>query len=389
MNGLTQRQKLWRTFPIIGILIWEWEVWRKERRQPCYRLWQYTLTGQKKQPESIAHIAVRAPDGSVGLALAPEVQGDAHLLPYPIDMWPLLDLPGQILDETGVVYTLQTDVYPGAYHPTDIAQYALVNWNAYLKTKDEQYRQIFMTQARWLVTHETRIAENAGGWPIPFPNQEFHATEPWLSALTQGAGISVLVRAYQTTGEDVFMQSARRAVHTFELDILDGGVSCTVGDDGVFFEEVAVYPAAHILNGYILSLFGVYDYVALTNDARIQALIERSLATLHTLIDDFDLGYGSRYDLLSKSPTNRFYHALHVTLLDALAQYSGCRHCAMLAARWARYQHGFKPFFNHLVRRTDRYRRAFRHLLYSFFKGNAVCDGQGKIAYSARRRSEG
>jgi hypothetical protein len=381
MNGLTQRQKLWRTFPIIGILIWEWEVWRKERRQPCYRLWQYTPTGQKKQPESIAHIAVRAPDGSVGLALAPEVQGDAHLLPYPIDMWPLLDLPGQIIDETGVVYTLQTDVYPGAYHPTDIAQYALVHWNAYLKTKDEQYRQTFMTQARWLVTHETRIAENAGGWPLPFPNQEFHATEPWLSALTQGVGISVLVRAYQITGEDIFMQSARRAVHTFELDILDGGVSCPVGNDGVFFEEVAVYPAAHILNGYILSLFGVYDYVALTNDARIRALIERSLATLHTLIDDFDLGYGSRYDLLSKSPTNRFYHALHVTLLDALAHYSGCQHCTVLAARWAHYQHGFKPLLNHLVRRTDRYRRAFRRLLYSIFRGNPAREEtrQGKI----------
>lgn len=381
MNGLTQRQQLWRTFPIIGVFVWEWKVWRKDRSQPCYRLLQHPQTGQK---------SLLGSNWSVELAPGSEPQEDAQLLPYLIDMWPLMELPGQTIDEAGVLYTLPTDVYPGAYHPTDIAQYALVNWNAYLKTKDEKYRQTFMIQARWLVTHETHITENAGGWPIPFPNQEFHATKPWLSALTQGVGISVLVRAYQLTGEGVFMLVARRAVHTFELDILDGGVSCTIGDDGVFFEEVAVYPAARILNGYLLSLFGLYDYVALTNDAHIQALIQRSLATLHTLINDFDLSYGSRYDLLSKLPTNRFYHALHVTLLEALAQYSGCQHCAMLAARWARYQHGFKPLINHLVRRTDRYRHTFRRLLYQMFRRNAARETthQGKIAHSARRRTE-
>lgn len=333
MSGLTQRQKLLRSLPIIGLFVWEWQVWRKDRTQLCYRL----ESGPQK-----------------------EVQ----LLPYPIDMWPLMDLPGQLLDETGVPYTLPTDVFPGAYHPTDIAQYALVNWDTYLKTGNEKRRQAFMIQARWLVDHETPIADDAGGWPIPFSNNEFHASKPWLSALTQGVGISVLMRAYQLTGEDVFLQVARRAVRTFELDIRDGGVSCVVGDDGIFFEEVAAYPAAHILNGYILSLFGLYDYVALTNDACIRAHIQRSLTTLHTLIDDFDLGYGSRYDLLSKLPTNRFYHALHVILLEALARYSGCQHCATLAARWASYQRGFKPFVNHLMRRADRYRRAFKLLLY-------------------------
>lgn len=361
MGVLTQRQRLWRALPIAGILIWEWKVWRKDREQPCYRLLSSYQVDQK----------------------------DAQLLPYPIDMWPLMELPGQTVDEAGVLYTLPTDVYPGAYHPTDIAQYALVNWNAYLKTRDEQYRQVLMTQARWLVTHETRITENAGGWPIPFSNREFHAMRPWLSALTQGVCISTLVRAYQLTGEDVFMQAIRRAVHTFELDIHDGGVSCAIGDDGVFFEEVAVNPAAHILNGYILSLFGLYDYVALTNDVHIEGLIQRSLITLHTLIDNFDLGYGSRYDLLSKSPTNRFYHMLHVILLEALAQYSGCQHCAMLAARWGQYQRGFKPFINHLVRRADRYRQASRHTLYQMFRRNAAFEKthQGELVHNARRQT--
>jgi hypothetical protein len=332
VNGQSRRQMFWRTLPLIGLFVWEWEAWHKERTQPCYRLW-------------------------------PRLQVGSQLLPYPIDMWPLMDLPGQILDATGVLYTLSTDMFPGIYHPTDIAQYALVNWNTYVTTMAEKYRQTFMIQAQWLVAHETRLADDAGGWLIPFPNHNFYAPKSWLSALTQGVSISVLVRAYQLTSDDVFLQVARRAVRTFELDILDGGVSASVGDNGVFFEEVAVYPAAHILNGYILSLFGLYDYVALSGDSQIDALIQRSIATLHTLIDDFDLGYGSRYDLLLKSPTSYFYHALHITLLEALAQYSGCQHCATLAQRWASYQHGFKPLVNYLMRRIGRYRRRLRIML--------------------------
>src|SRR5438552_157577 len=82
--------------------------------------------------------------------------------------------------------------------------------------------------------------------------------KPWLSALTQGNCVSVLVRAYQLTDEEIFLKVARRAIRSFELDIQNGGVSVFVGDDGIFFEEVAVSPAAHILNGYILALFGLY-----------------------------------------------------------------------------------------------------------------------------------
>jgi glycosyltransferase involved in cell wall biosynthesis len=333
MSVLSRRQRLYRTLPIFGIFVWEWEAWRKEQAQPCY--------GLVSMPQD--------------LSVPP---------PYPIDMWPLLEWPDGPLDETGVLYTLPTESFPASYQPTNIAQYALANWNAYLAKGNEKHKQTFLTQARWLVANETRITDDAGGWPIPFPYDEFYARMPWLSALTQGVGISVLVRAYRLTGEDAFLQVARRAVRTFDLDILDGGVSAPVGENGIFFEEIAVYPAAHILNGFILSLFGLYDYVALTDDAHIAALIQHSLDSMHSMIDEFDLGYGSRYDLLLGRPATRFYHALHITLLEALAQYSGCEHCSALAKRWAGYQRGFKPIINYFMSRVARYRRALRFKLF-------------------------
>lgn len=321
---------LWCALTVIGFLVSEWQVWREEVALPHFRL-------------------------------APMPQDASELSPYPIDMWPLLALPYGTLDEAGVFYSEAHGPFPAAYHPTDIAQYALARWNAYLATGDEQHRQAFMIQAQWLVEHEMSLADGMGGWPFPFANHDYYASEPWLSAMTQGEGISVLVRACRLTGDDAFLQVAHRAVRTFELDIRDGGVSASVGEDGVFFEEVAVYPAAHILNGYLFALFGLYDYVALTNDTRIAALIRRSSATLHMLIEGFDTGYWSRYDLLFQHLAPRFYHALHITLLEVLAQYSGCKHCVTLAARWSGYQRSFRCRLCYfVVSRIARYRRGLR-----------------------------
>ena len=281
--------------------------------------------------------------------LASDAHTHPELLPYPIDMSPLLRLPFGTLDEDGVLYNAASGDIPAAYHPTSIAQYALACWNAYLAVGDKKQREAFETQAYWLLSHELRFPNGAGGWPIPFAAKDFHVSKPWLSALTQGNVISVFVRAYQLTCKSMFLEAAQRAVRTFELDILDGGVSTRLAGDGIFFEEVAAYPAAHVLNGYILALFGLYDFLALTQESEIAALIQRSLTTFHAIIDEFDAGYWSRYDLLHRHLVPLFYHALHIVLLKALADYSGCEHCMQLAIRWEAYQHRFSCRLRYLI----------------------------------------
>ncbi len=321
---------LWHTLPFIGFLISEWQVWREEQLEPHFRL-------------------------------VPMPQDASALPPYPIDMWPLLALPYGTLDRAGVFYAAADGSFPAAYHPTNIAQYALAQWNAFLTTGDGKHRQAFMIQAQWLVDHETFLAHDRSVWLVPFANTDYFAAEPWLSAMTQGEAISVLVRAYRLTGEETFLDVARRALRTFELEIQEGGVSASVGKDGIFFEEVAVYPAAHILNGYLFALFGLYDYVALTGDAQIAALIRRSSATLHSLIEGYDTGYWSRYELLFRHLAPSFYHALHITQFEALAQYSACEHCAALAARWDEYQHSQRCRWRYFIAsRIARYQRGLR-----------------------------
>ena len=278
----------------------------------------------------------------------------AHkLLPYPVDMSAFLTLSHSTLDAANV-----------QYHPTPIVQYALAHWNQYLATGDEQDYVVFLAQARWLVEHEVGIGKDAGGWPISLTLPDLHTKGPWLSALAQGSAISVLTRAYQITQEEVFLEVARRTVRTFEQDILDGGVSAPVGVDGIFFEEVAVYPAAHTLSGFIFALFGLYDYVALTGDAQIEKLIARSLTTMHSIIDEFDTGFWTYSDLLNRRLASPAHLSLQITLLETLAKQSGCDHCSTLASHWKGYQQRFSSRLRYLIAsRSASLSSAFLHRL--------------------------
>src|SRR5579859_6977691 len=293
---------LFSKLPGVGTLI---NIWRREEQaRPGYRL--------------------------MGQALA-------HPEPYPIDMYPFLDLPESMLDVDGVLFEPAHGKQPAIYQPTSIAQYALAHWNAYLVKEEDEHRRAFLAQAIWLQAHEVLLTNGSGCWPILSPLPGIALPGPWLSALTQGSVISVFVRAYQLTQGSTFLDAARRAVRSFEHDILDGGISAPIGSDGVFFEGVAAYPATHILSDFLLALLGLYDYLYVTKDSAIEALIQRAVTTLHTLIDAFDSGYWSYYDLAHRQPATRFYHELHIILLEALANYTGCQHCATLAARWRGY----------------------------------------------------
>lgn len=255
----------------------------------------------------------------------------ADLPLYPVDMAAFLALPHCTFDTVGVPYHRQ----PEEYHPVTIARYALAHWNLYCATDDVKHRETFLVQARWLFEHAAVLGEGTCACPIASPGSMVLGL--WLSASAQGCGISVMVRAYQLTRERAFLETARRVARIFERDILDSGVQVPVGVSGVFFEEVALYPARYQLGGFLFALLGLYDYVALEKDSELEQLIERGLTALHTLLPEFDLGYWTRSELFQRGPSSHFTHVLQGMLLKALARRSGCKHCLALASRWESY----------------------------------------------------
>lgn len=264
------------------------------------------------------------------------------LVPYPVEASLVLGMKRWTLDTTGILSPQDA----AGYGSTLVACCALMQWNNYLASGGEKsYAYAFLAQARWLLDHTAPIVVAGGqedepyasGWLLPAPSSATSSESVCLSALTQSVGLSVLIRAFQLTGDQEYRDGIQRVVRTFERDILDGGVCAPIGSNGICFEEMAVYPAAHALSGSIFALLGLYDYLQFTHNTHIDGLIQRGLATLHELLGEWESGSWTCTKLLDRELATPTQYELHIALLEALARTSGCEHCAQVAARWKIY----------------------------------------------------
>lgn len=222
------------------------------------------------------------------------------------------------------------------YSPILISQYGISNFNAFERTRDEKYRKTFLNQANWLVNHQKSVSKKMGIWEFPVSEEHYGAKAPWISSMAQGEAISVLTRAYQTTGDEKYIQSAKKALNAFTHDIKDGGVSSS--QYGLlFFEEVAVTPSPHILNGFIFSLWGPYDYYLATGDGEALQLYKDGLRTLILALPLYHTIDGSRYDLrlrIRPSMASLDYQGIHILQLRALYKQTGFETFLKYADKW-------------------------------------------------------
>ena len=212
-----------------------------------------------------------------------------------------------------------------AYWPVTIVQYGLLNYNFFLTYHDEKYKNIVRSVCQWLVGN---IAES-GMWEY---HVAYHSTvvdedllPPYGSAMVQGEAISLLVRGYYLFGERAYLDCASYALHPYEVLVKDGGVReefCGLP----FYEEYPTKIPSLVLNGFMFSLFGLYDLSQTDHEEAERAgkLFREGTDTLIKLLPLYDGGFCSRYDLsyITCAPNNNnknpFYHAIHVNQMVAM-----------------------------------------------------------------------
>lgn len=232
------------------------------------------------------------------------------------------------------------------YNPIAIAQYGLGNYNAFRRAKDRSAektarREKFFRVADWLASHLEWTPRGVAVWNHHF-DWEYRETlkAPWYSALAQGQGISVLVRAHQESGDARYLEAASRAFVAFCRPIAEGGVAFTDDRGDLWLEEYLVSPPTHILNGFIWATWGVYDYALAAGDDSARQLFPRAVATLLRNLDRYDLGFWSLYEQAgTRLPmvASSFYHRLHVVQLRVMHQLTGEEEFARVADRWEGY----------------------------------------------------
>ena len=208
--------------------------------------------------------------------------------------------------------------------PTMIFQYGLGAYDLWIINHDDVNRERFITCADWAIHNQL----SNGAWN----NFYYIYPDNPYSAMSQGEGISLLLRAYKATNNTDYLFSAKKAVEFMLIDLNMGGVSLH-NDNELVFLEYTHLPI--VLNGWIFALFGLYDYYICSGEYKLE--LDMTLKSLSRLIPSYDNRFWSLYDNKGKI-TSPFYHNLHIAQLKALSLISDDPVFGEYYSKWKRYQ---------------------------------------------------
>jgi hypothetical protein len=141
---------------------------------------------------------------------------------------------------------------------------------------------------------------------------------PWTSGLSQGTALEVLARAYKRFKEPADLAAAQQALGIFKTAPPEGvRVPTPVG---ALYAEYTYAPSDRILNGFIQSLVGLYEYTAITKDPLGLQLFEAGDAEARALTPHYDTGAWSLYDQYGESDLS--YHELLAEFLQHLCEHT-------------------------------------------------------------------
>lgn len=241
------------------------------------------------------------------------------------------DLTGKVNDETpldeyGIPLTQISEI-EFVHFPIAIFQYALGCYDCYIESRKEKYLDTLKIIANWGL--EAQRAD--GSWDCFGPLKSSKYT---VSSMGQAEGASVLLRAYTAFGEEKYLKAARKAIDLMLTDMKSGGTAFYDGDS-LFLEEYPQTPRRSVMNGWIFSLFGLYD-MSLA-DPSYRDIFLKSADTLRKTIDNYDNGYWSIYDL-EKRIASPAYHELHIAQLNVMYDLTGFKEFKDKALRFSEYQ---------------------------------------------------
>lgn len=211
-----------------------------------------------------------------------------------------------------------------------IFQYGLAAYDLFLKTDNIIYKNKLLACANWAVDNQ----QDDGSW-ITFAFE--NADHPY-SAMAQGEGISMLIRAHKETGDEKYLVAIKKAKTFMLRSISDGGTTAYYGS------EIYLYECTHdplILNGWIFSLWGLFDYCKYIDESdEVKSVLDKTLASLVKKLPDFDLKYWSKYED-GKRISSPFYHRLHIAQLRVMHDLFGDDIYEVYATKWENYQNSF------------------------------------------------
>ena len=224
------------------------------------------------------------------------------------------------------------------YYPISIGQVALSIFNNYNRTGNPSKIEHFLKVADWFVENAEHTHAIGTYWTTNVPKPEYQIEGVWKSAFAQSRALSVLMRAWQHTGENRYLEVSAQALKPFGIDIADGGVAIRRKDADIFYEEYVASVPTRVLDGHCFALFGLYDFYRATQKEEgslsrkmAKQFFDEGVKGLEESLPKYDLGYWVRFNRCelpgypTYDPCTLTYLQLVITQLEVLYRITGSK----------------------------------------------------------------
>jgi D-glucuronyl C5-epimerase C-terminus len=149
-------------------------------------------------------------------------------------------------------------------------------------------------ELRTLLSELIPLAARRGGgmtWEYYFAFDG--GSPPWTSAMSQATGLEALTRAYVAFKDPYYLRVANRALPIFSVRPPVGvNIKTPLGTR---YLQYSFAPDADIMNAFLQTLIGLYDYAQVSGDRRAALLFAAGDAQARAEVPHFDTGAWSLY----------------------------------------------------------------------------------------------
>lgn len=193
------------------------------------------------------------------------------------------------------------------YYPISIGQYALAIFNSYIDKNRIEDKEQFLKIADWFMDNKIDSDYLGTYWLTHVDKPEYNVFTPWKSAFTQSRALSVLMRAWQITGDNKYFETCIKSLKIFTIPVEAGGVSSYFTLDKrielPIFEEYTAEKATRVLDGHIFSLFGIHEFIRANGNSHKESyqlasnIFQQGINALIHILPKYDMGYWVKFNL--------------------------------------------------------------------------------------------
>jgi hypothetical protein len=241
--------------------------------------------------------------------------------------------PKIMFDDTGTLSYAYGGAIGRQVNPVTASQYALVCYDLHQRTGETVYRDKFLRQVASLERYAIPVGE-AVHFRYAFDLDRYELKKPWISGLAQAQAASVFLRAYALSGEQRYVELARRSLVPTTIPSTEGGVAARTPEGYDWVEEYPSQPPSLVLNGFVYAIIGALEYQKIDPAYAHAALTARWIDALKHSLQHYEQDQWLLYDRYLPRKVSANYMGHQILQMYQLYDLTHDRWFLETARRW-------------------------------------------------------